>query len=213
VSGPPRLHVVTDDEILARSDFEERAREVLEAGESSLALHLRGPRTDGRRLHDLAVTLTGPAARSGSTLVVNDRVDVALAVGVDAVQLGRRSLPAADVRRLGAPGLIGVSCHEKEHVCAARALDVSWIILGNVFETSSHPGQPGLGLDRVRALVDAAGAVPVVAIGGVTPARVDEVSNTGAWGVAVRSGIWSAESPRIATSEYISVLQAEAEGT
>ena len=213
MSSPPRLHVVTDDEILARYDFEQRAREVLEAGGGSIALHLRGPRTDGRRLHDLGVALNEPASRSGSILVVNDRVDVALALGLNAVQLGRRSLPWGDVRRLIGSGVIGVSCHGEGDVVAARTFDASWLILGNVYETKSHPDRPGLGPDLVRTLVETAGSVPVVAIGGVTPDRVEGVLHTGAWGVAVLSGIWSVGSPRVATSEYISVLQAEARET
>ena len=213
MSSPPRLHVVTDDEILARYDFEQRARDVLEAGRGSLAFHLRGPRTDGRRLHDLGVALKEPASRSGSILVVNDRVDVTLAVGLDGVQLGRRSLPGGDVRRLKGSGVIGLSCHDEGDIAAARTFDASWVILGNVYETNSHPGRRGLGLDLVRTLVEMAGPVPVVAIGGVTPDRVEGVLHAGAWGVAVLSGVWGVGSPHVATSEYISVLQAEARGT
>ena len=119
----PKLHIVTDDEILARPDFEIRAREVLEVLEtceptagglldSSVALHLRGPRTTGRKLTRLARILCESAASSEVTLLLNDRVDVALAVGAAGVHLGTRSLPPTYARRLlGTRLLLGVSVH------------------------------------------------------------------------------------------------------
>ena len=209
----PRLHVVTDDETLARADFVEVATEVLEAAGHAAALHVRGPRTDGRRLYEL-VAFLGAAARGGGTLlVVNDRVDVAMAAGLTAVQLGRRSLSVAGTRGIMPEARIGASCHDAVEVAEATGAGAAWVVLGNVFETASHPGRPGLGLAGLTELSAAAGAVPTIAIGGVQTDRVTAVLRAGAWGVAVRSGIWDAGSPRAATSEYISVLQAEAEGT
>ncbi len=127
----PRLHVVTDDEILARPDFETHAREVcenLEIRESpeggvmggSLAFHIRGPRTTGQRLTRLARTLCGPAAASGITLLLNDRLDIALAVGAAGVHLGTRSMPPPEARRLlGAGRLLGVSVHSASEAVEA----------------------------------------------------------------------------------------------
>jgi len=204
----PRLHVITDDEILARAEFIEMAAEVLEAGGVSVALHVRGPRTDGRRLFSLTDALTARAASTGALLVVNDRIDVAMAAGLRAVHLGRRSLSVGGARELLPEARVGVSCHDRKGLAEARDADASWIILGNLFETGSHSGRPGLGFERFRELLPVAGPVPVIAIGGVDRERAAGVVQQGAWGVAVRSGIWDVESPRTAACEYISELRA-----
>ena len=134
----PRLHVVTDDGVLAREDFLVRAREVLEAG-SDVALHLRGPHTSGRRLSDLAGALRDEAIAAGATLLVNDRVDVALCSRVDGAHLGRRSLSPLEARRLLGPDrLVGASVHGVEEAAsAARGAD--FLFVGALWATSSHP--------------------------------------------------------------------------
>lgn len=200
---------MTDDEVLARCDFAEQAAEVLEMGGASLALHIRGPKTDGRLLYDIAAHLGPTAEETGSLLLLNDRMDVAMATRLRAVQLGRRSLNVEDAWALMPWALIGVSCHDDVEVAQARSSGVTWIVLGNLYETESHPGRTGLGPQRFEALVEKAEGVPVLAIGGVTPELVERSLEAGAWGVAVRSGVWDAESPRAAISEYISVLQAK----
>lgn len=210
MSAVSRLHVVTDDEILSDSGFFSRAAEVLEAGGVALSLHLRGPVTDGHYLYDLAMRLKPVAEACGAQLSVNDRIDIAMAVGLDAVHLGRRSLSVVETRKLVPVVSVGASCHDAAEVSVAREADVSWIILGNVFETLSHSERPGLGLHGLQALVALADCVPVIAIGGITPERVPSVLAAGAWGVAVRSGVWDTESPSHASSEYISKLEADA---
>lgn len=197
----PRLHAVTDDRVLARGAFLDTARMVAEAGGAALALHLRGPRTSGRRLHDLATTL-GPAVRaSGGMLVVNDRIDGALAAGAGAVQLGARSLAPADVRALAGNALrIGVSVHAADEARAAAA-GADWLLAGTVWPTPSHPGRPGAGIGLLRAV--AALGTPVVAIGGVTPERAAEAWGAGAAGVAVLRGIWDAPDPAQAVERYL----------
>ena len=217
----PRLHVVTDDEILARPDFETRAREVCEALEAReradrgavdsaveavLALHLRGPRTTGRKLARLTRILNGHAAASGVTLLVNDRLDVALAVRVAGVHLGSRSVPPTEARRLlGASRLLGVSVHTENEAVEAAESGADYLFLGPLFETPSHPGvAPSRAefMDRVTSRVD----LPVIGIGGVTPERAAVVLASGAHGVAAISGIWDAPSPPDAVQAYLDAM-------
>ena len=205
----PRFHVVTDDHVLSDSGFLSRAAEVLEEGGAAVCLHLRGPATGGHHFYDLALHLKTVAEAAGAHLIVNDRVDIAMAVGLNAVHLGRRSLSVSETRRLVPLSSIGASCHDTVEVSSAREADASWIILGNIFETASHPERPGLGLHALQEVVVLADYVPVIAIGGVTIERVPGVLASGAWGVAVMSGVWGAESPSKASSEYISMLQAD----
>ena len=212
----PRLHVVTDDAVLARPDFLGRASDVLRAVASvddgsgaDVALHVRGPRTDGRTIHRLAADLLEGADSVGCALVVNDRADVALAVGAAGVHLGARSLSLADVMGLvEGPRVVGVSVHSVADAAAAAEGGASYLVAGHVWATPSHPGEAGRGCTWLREVVGASNAVPVVAIGGVTRDRVPEVLETGAGGVAVLGGIWNEPDPAEAVVDYIQALNA-----
>ncbi len=212
----PKLHIVTDDEILARPDFERRAREVCENlatrqrgdGEmrvGSVALHLRGPRTTGQELMRLARALREVATATGIKLLLNDRLDVALAVGAGGVHLGARSVPPAEARRLWAPGrLLGVSVHSAAEGAAAAEAGVDYLFVGTLFETPSHPGVAegaefmGLLASRLE--------LPLIGIGGVTPERAATVLASGGHGVAAIRGIWDAPSPPDAVDAYLEVV-------
>lgn len=194
----PALHILTDDEVCARPDFRDAALSVLRAGGERLALHLRMPHATGRRAYDLASWLREASRASGSWLVVNDRVDVALAVSAEGVQLGARSLLPADAAAISRGRLrIGVSVHAGEDAPA----NADWVIAGNVLATASHPGRPGTGLAPIRAL-SARGARPV-AVGGITPEHLPALRAAGAAGVAVIRGVWNAPEAGAAVAGYL----------
>jgi thiamine-phosphate pyrophosphorylase len=199
----PKLHVVTDDEVLGRRDILPRARKVLESGCDGVALHLRGPGTPGRKLFFLASSLLPVAQATGSLLLVNDRVDLALALDLPGAHLGQRSLPP-DVARglLGDQRILGLSVHGPLEVSEWEEGAVDFLFVGNVFATSSHPGRAPGGTGRIQEVAGVT-KLPLFAIGGVTPERVSEVCSAGAFGVAVRSGIWDAEDPTVATEGYL----------
>lgn len=195
------LHVVTDDAVLARPAFEAEARAVLAAGGARMALHLRGRGTGGRRLFRLATGLRPHASEHGAMLVVNDRIDVALAAGADGVQLGGGSLSIGDARRLAGESMaIGVSIHGVEE---AASLDgrPDWLLAGTIWPSASHPDVRCAGTGLLRAL--SAAGTPVIAIGGVTPERAPEARAAGAHGVAVLGGIWNAPAPAEAVMRYL----------
>lgn len=197
----PPLHLVTDDAVLARPGFVETARILLAAGGARVALHLRGPATGGRRMYELACGLAPAAGSTGGLLLVNDRVDVALAAGAG-VHVGARGIAPEDVRRvIGAESVLGVSVHGREE--AERALPASpdLLLVGTLYETASHPGRAGVGTNLVTSLGDV--GIPLVGIGGITPARVAEVCAAGAVGVAVLSGVWDADDPTRAVRSYL----------
>ncbi|HET9947522.1 MAG TPA: thiamine phosphate synthase [Longimicrobiales bacterium] len=206
----PRLHAVTDDAVLAAEGWPGRAARVLEAGGPALALHVRGPRTGGAALHRLACALLPHARRSGAWLVVNDRVDVALAAGADGVQLGARSLPPAAARAVLGPGFgVGVSCHSLAEALAARDEGADWVFLGTVFETPTHPGRTGAGLEAVAEAASRLGGLPLLAIGGIDERRAAAARAAGAHGVAVVRGVWAAPDPEAAVRWYLEALQAQ----
>ena len=129
-------------------------------------------------------------------LIVNHRVDVALAVEADGVHLGWRSMPVEAVRRLAGDGLrVGVSCHDAEQVAAARAAGADYATLGPVYPTPSKEGLVApLGTERLARIVSEAG-LPVVAIGGIKSGNAAEVRAAGVAGIAVISAIIAAPRP------------------
>ncbi len=204
----PRLHVVSDDATLARGGWEARAADVLAAGGTALCLHLRGPRTDGATLHRLARELLPRARGAGARLFVNDRVDVALAVEVDGVHLGGRSLPVGAARRLlGADRWLGVSCRDAAQIAASRHEGADYAFLGTIFPTPTHPEAAGMGVEGLAATLGGLGAFPVIAIGGVDPASVAGVLGAGAHGVAVVRGVWNARDPATAVRRYVQAIE------
>ena len=142
-------------------------------------------------------------------LIVNDRVDVALAVGADAVQRTSTSLPVQDIRAVADKRLrIGASVHSFPDALQAELEGADWLVFGPVYDTpSKRIYGPPQGLDRL-ARVAAAVRIPVVAIGGITPERVGAVRQAGARGVAVVSSILAADSPADATRRFLEVLAA-----
>lgn len=211
-AGLPRLHLVTDDRILEEG-FLPRALEALDTGGPEIALHMRGPATSVRRLHDLARALLAPARAAGSLLLAHDRADLALVLGLDGVSLPERGLPPGVARALLGPDLwIGASVHSDAGAREAAEGGVDFLVAGTVFATPSHPGRPGAGVERVEAVARAAGTSAVVAIGGVTPARVASVLRAGAHGVAVLRGVWAEPSVSGAVRAYLEALGRGAEG-
>lgn len=199
----PGLHVVTNDEVLATHGFRDRALGLLEACGPGIALHLRGPGTPAARLLSLAKTLAPAARQARATFLVNDRADVALAVGADGVQLAQRSFPVAAARSLRPDWLIGASVHDPEE--AVEAGEADFLVLGTIWDTPSHPGRGGAGLALVRQVCDRVES-PVIAIGGVTPERAGEARRAGAAGVAAIRGVWGAADPVGAAAEYLASM-------
>jgi thiamine-phosphate pyrophosphorylase len=143
----------------------------------------------------------------GALLIVNDRVDVALAVGADAVQRTHASLPVEDIRALVDKRLrVGASVHSLEEAVEAEVKGADWVVFGPVYDTASKrawgPPQGPARLERVAAAL----RIPVIAIGGMTPERVREVRGAGARGVAAISAILDTDRPADATRRFLEEL-------
>lgn len=200
----PIVHAVTTDAILASSDFEPRARAVMIALGPRGALHLRARSLPAVQLYALAAELRPLQNATGCWLVVNDRLDIALAAGATGAQLASHSLTVADARAI-APGLaLGASVHDAEQAADAAREGATWVVAGHVFDTPSHAGRPARGPDFITRVSAAAGAVPCIAIGGIRAEHVDALCAAGAHGVAVVRGIWHAADAARAATEYLS---------
>ena len=179
--------------------------ECLEAG--LRAVQLREKDLPLRALLALATPLREATRRRKASLLINDRVDVALAVGADGVQRTHDSLPVPVLRAIGGPGLlIGASVHSVEEARTAAGEGADFIVFGPVFDTpSKRPYGPPQGLEALQR-VTAAVATPVLAIGGITATRVRVVLAAGAAGVAVISAILAAARPGEATRAFLDAL-------
>jgi thiamine-phosphate diphosphorylase len=160
-------------------------------------VHLRDPGAGARDLAARGAAIRD-SLRGRATLVVNDRLDVALAIGADGVQLGGRSLDLAAARAIGGGLALGVSVHSVDEARAAATAD--WLLLGTIYSTRSHPGRLGGGVGLVRS-VRLATECPIIAIGGIAIENVDEVLAAGASGVAVISAILAAPRPGLAAEQ------------
>lgn len=133
--------------------------------------------------------------------IVNDRLDIALAVEADGIHLPEVGLPVAVVRKLAGPDfIVGRSTHSVEGALKAAQEGADYLHLGTIFPSQSKPGLEGAGPDLVRKAVAVSG-VPVVAIGGIIAGNARSVIEAGAKGVAVISAITEAANVRAATAE------------
>jgi thiamine-phosphate pyrophosphorylase len=170
------------------------SRALADGGGAELAFHARGRELTGREHYDLALRLSVLP----SILIVNDRLDVALAVPTAGVQLGHGSLPVSAARALNPLWWIGKSVHDLAEAEAARTEGADYLVVGPVFATASHPGRTPLGLAGLEVIAKAADGLPLIAIGGITAARVREVRESGAHGVAAIRALWDDAEPAIA---------------
>lgn len=200
-----RLYLATDRARTAGRPLLQVVEAALQGGVD--AVQLREKDLSTAALCDLASRLRALTRRYGARLLINDRIDVALAVGADGIHLPVNSFAASDARRvLGAQALIGVSTHSLEQAEAATAGSADFIVFGPVFETpSKREFGPPVGLPAL-ARVSAKTAAPVFAIGGITVDRVESVCRCGARGVAVISAILEADDPRAAASALRAAL-------
>jgi thiamine-phosphate diphosphorylase len=228
---PPILHAVTNDEIVARPGFLDRARHVMHALGPRGALILRAARLakdESARFVELALTLAEEQERTGAWLVINDRVDVALIVCARGVQLTSHSLDVSDAAQVllktaevcgsNASCAIGASVHSLEEGIAARLAGATWGVVSDVL--TSHPPvvddaqrapadhDPESGPLLLDRLVRFSG-IPIVAIGGIVPQHVAPLRRAGAHGVAAIRGIWDADHSERAVLDYLSAYDSE----
>jgi thiamine-phosphate diphosphorylase len=188
----PRLHAITNAAVLADPDLGIRAAAIAAAG-SAVALHARDRTMETAGLARVAQRFIALARPPEAAVFVSGRPDLARAVGAHGVQLSGSDLAVSDARRVFSDGWIGRSVHSAAEARIAAGEGADLVLLGNIYETATHPGRPGIGLEPLRETVKL--GIPVVAIGGVTPERAPEVRDAGAWGIAVIRAVWEVADP------------------
>jgi len=186
----PRVYALTDVRMSGLSHAEQV--ELLTQGGATL-VQLREKHLAPREFYEQARAALAVAERRGARVIINDRVDVALAVGAHGVHLGQDDMPPDAARKLlGPDAIIGYSTHNIEQAISATKLPIDYLAIGPIFATTSKADTaPVLGLDGLRSVRDAIGDFPLVAIGGITGDNAREVIRAGADSVAVISALLS----------------------
>lgn len=181
------IYLVTDEACLHGRPLLECVEEALAAGVT--LVQYRAKAADGGVLYAEACKLKELCNKYNVPLIINDRLDIALAVGAAGVHLGQDDLPCAVARRLlGEDFIIGVSAHNPAEAVQAVSEGADYLGCGAVFGTATKHDVAKLGLENLRAIRKAV-AVPMVGIGGITADNYAEVLATGADGAAIVSGI------------------------
>ena len=171
------------------------------------ALQLREKDLPPNELFSCALALKTLTDRYGAKLLINDRIDVAMAVGADGVHLGEHSLPTSAARRiLGNQAIIGRSTHRVEDIVQAAAEGADFVTFSPIYFTPSKApyGEPQ-GLDALRCAC-AASPLPVLALGGIRQDRIREVRSAGAAGVALISALLTATNPASAARSLLAEI-------
>jgi thiamine-phosphate pyrophosphorylase len=178
------------------------ARSAIEGGAG--IIQLRDKNAPDREFHEFAVELREITRSSGALFFVNDRVDIAAAVGADGVNVGQTDLPIAAARKvLGLGVLIGVSADSIDQAIVAEADGADYVGFGPVFPTSTKlDAGPVSGLDTLREVVRRV-SIPVVAIGGIALGNIESVAESGAACAAVVSAVVCADDMSSATRALI----------
>jgi len=202
-----RLYLVTDRKLFgAQCSMYQAFETALEAGVRSIQLREKDLTT--KELFDMAFWMRELTQEYGARLFINDRVDVALSVSADGVQLGHASLPVRTAREIaGEKLLIGVSTHGVDEALEAEKEGADFLTFGPVYETPSKMkyGRP-VGIEALRN-VKTRVSIPVFAIGGIKPGKVNEVRAAGADGIAVISAILKAKDIGKTTVDFLRLLQ------
>ena len=201
-----KLYLVTNRGLSLGRSLEEVVSEAVAGGVTMV--QLREKDTSTGEFIRLACKLTDLLRPLGIPLIINDRVDVALATDADGVHIGQSDMPYEIARKLLGPDkIIGLSVENMKELLRANELDVEYIGISPVYgtPTKTDTAEP-FGLEGLRKAVELS-VHPTVAIGGMNASTISDVIAAGADGVAVVSAICSADSPRLAANELMNIIK------
>ncbi|MFA0086514.1 thiamine phosphate synthase [Vibrio sp. 10N.261.51.F12] len=202
--NPYRLYLVTDDE----QDLDTLLNVVQQAAQGGVTMvQLREKHHDVRAFIEKAAAVKEILADSGVPLIINDRVDVALAVDADGVHLGQSDMPVHLARRLiGNDKLLGLSIENEQQLEQANTLPIDYIGLSAIFSTPTKTNiKKEWGLEGLQFALQQT-TLPIVAIGGINTSNLATIAQTGVDGVALVSAISHAKSPQLAARELIDLF-------
>ena len=192
------VYVITDRRLAGERSIVDVVRAAIQGG--ATVIQLREKEASTREMIALGRALLAMTRPARVPLIINDRVDVALAIDADGVHVGQDDMPAAVARQMIGPDkILGVSAETVEEAQAAEREGADYLGVGDVYGTTTKPDAgPPIGLEGLRRVAEAV-SIPVVGIGGITPENAAAVIEAGAAGVAVVSAVMAAADPQEAT--------------
>jgi len=199
------LYLVTDDALAGGRSIEWIVAEAVAGGVT--CVQLREKHAESRAYYERARALRERLRPLGIPLIINDRLDIALAAGADGVHLGQGDLPCVEARHIAGPNfLIGISVSTTAEAQAAARDGADYLGISPIFDTPTKTDTPpATGIDGLRA-IRAAVSLPLVAIGGIKAENAAAVVRAGADGIAVVSAIMAAADPRAAARALADVV-------
>ena len=200
------LHIITDTTLQSRFTHAELAELAIQGGADTVQFRQKHATT--RELVATAQAMQKVCALHKVPFIVNDRADIALAVGATGVHFGQDDLPVSIGRRiLPSETVIGASARTEEKILAAITEGADYIGFGPIYGTTSKPdAEMAKGLERLRRMCDIA-ACPVIAIGGIGIETAGDVIRAGAHGIAVISAVCAHPEPAVATHALLNEVQ------
>ena len=191
------LYAVTDRSWVGKVSLEEQVKEALEAGVTFL--QLREKELSREAFIEEAKRIKKLTDFYHIPFIINDEVEVALAVNADGVHVGQKDMEVGDVRALIGPDkILGVSAQTVEQAICAEARGADYLGVGAVFSTSTKQDAKGVSFETLKAICNAV-HIPVIAIGGITKDNMVQLKDSGIVGVAVVSAIFASQNIREAT--------------
>jgi len=189
----PTIYPITNVELSGLS-HSEQVRQFAKAG--CRFLQIREKHLSGKEFFEVAISAVEIAESFGMKVIVNDRVDIAMAAGAGGVHLGQDDLPPEHARKLlGNEAVIGFSTHSVDQAIEAIKFPIDYIAIGPIFPTSSKENpDPVVGVEELRRVRDEIGVFPLVAIGGISGSNVEEVLAAGADSAALINALYNDQS-------------------
>jgi thiamine-phosphate pyrophosphorylase len=201
-----RVHVITSSRLVPGRGHIDVADAAIEGGAD--VVQLRAPELSDHELPSVAAEIERRCRRGRVLFVVNDRIDIAVAVGAGGAHVGQGDHPESARVRLGPEGVLGISVATPEQAEAAERAGADYLGV-TVFTTPTKAEAVPTGLDGLRSIVEAT-SLPVVGVGGIDPSNAREVLATGAAGVAVVSAVGRASDPVAETRRLVEAAHAAA---
>ena len=197
------LYFCTDRGLMSSATIEENVEAALTGG--ATVVQLREKNCSSREFYELAVRVRAIARRFGAPLIVNDRVDIALAAGADGVHVGQSDLPCAAVRRLVGEGmLVGVSAGSVAEALAAAREGADYLGVGAMYATGTKEDAGLVTMEELKNIRRAV-ELPIVVIGGINKATLGNFKGMGIEGIAVVSAIAAHKDPAAAARELLTL--------
>ncbi|WP_024831305.1 thiamine phosphate synthase [Ruminiclostridium josui] len=198
------LYLVTDRELMSTKTLEEAVEQAILGG--CTLVQLREKTASSREFYQTALKVKAITDKYKVSLIINDRVDIALAIGADGVHVGQSDLPAAVVRKIiGKDRILGVSAESVEKALEAQRDGADYIGVGALFTTSTKTDAKAVSIETLMTITKEI-SIPVVGIGGINAQNAAKLKNTGISGIAVVSAIIAQKDIKLSAKKMLEIF-------